>query len=272
MAVIDQFNLEGRVAVVTGGAGLLGRGFCQTLAEAGAQVVIIDIKEAETQELVVDLRAAGFQAQAAHGDITDPQTVQALFQSTIDQFNHLDILINSAALDPKFDADHVDEYSASFENFPLEIWRQSLEVDLTGMFLCSQAAARPMLAAGRGVIINLSSIYGLDGPDQRLYQQTGRPPRYKPVTYSVTKAGVLGFTRYLAAYFAGTKIRVNTLTPGGIFNDHDDQFLKSYNARTVLGRMGQVADLQGALLFLASDSSSYMTGANLIIDGGWTAW
>jgi 2-deoxy-D-gluconate 3-dehydrogenase len=129
-----------------------------------------------------------------------------------------------------------------------------------------------MLEQGEGVIINLSSIYGLAGPDQRIYQQKGKQPQYKPVYYSVTKAGVIGLTSYLAAYYAGKNIRVNTLTPGGVFNDHDDEFVKAYSARVVLGRMAQKGDMNGALLFLASEASAYMTGANLVVDGGWTTW
>ncbi len=129
-----------------------------------------------------------------------------------------------------------------------------------------------MLSQGGGVIVNLSSIYGLAGPDQRLYQRPGQPPQYKPVYYSVTKAGVLGLTRYLATYYAGKHIRANSLSPGGVFNGHDDEFVQAYSAKAVLGRMAAKDDMNGALLFLASDASAYMTGANLVVDGGWTAW
>jgi NAD(P)-dependent dehydrogenase (short-subunit alcohol dehydrogenase family) len=163
--------------------------------------------------------------------------------------------------------------SGSFEDYPLDAWKAALEVNLTGMFLCCQAAVKPMLAHGKkGSIINICSTYGLVAPDQRIYQRDGQQTSYKPVYYSVTKAGVLGLTRYLSAYYAGTEIRVNALTPGGVFNNHDEAFLKAYTARTVMGRMANKDEMNGALLFLASDASSYMTGSNLVVDGGWTAW
>jgi 2-deoxy-D-gluconate 3-dehydrogenase len=129
-----------------------------------------------------------------------------------------------------------------------------------------------MLAQGKGVIVNVCSMYGLVGPDQRIYQKPNQSPQYKPVYYSVSKAGVLGLTRYLATYYAGKNIRVNALTPGGVYNGHDETFVQAYSARSVLGRMAEKEEMNGAILFLASDASTYMTGANLIVDGGWTAW
>jgi 2-deoxy-D-gluconate 3-dehydrogenase len=272
MPIQDLFQLQGRVAVVTGGAGLLGAAFARTLAEAGAQVVVADRNTAAAGEVTAALNGAGFTALALDTDITQPDSVQQMVAATLEAFGGLDILVNSAAQVPKFDPHHQGEHQSSFENYSLEAWNQALAVDLTGMFLCCQAAVRPMLAAGQGVIVNLCSIYGLVAPDQRLYERPDRPPEFKPVPYSVTKAGVLGLTRYLAAYYTGQNIRTNALTPGGVYQDHDEHFLQAYAARTVLGRMAEVDDLQGALLFLASDASAYMTGANLVVDGGWTAW
>jgi NAD(P)-dependent dehydrogenase (short-subunit alcohol dehydrogenase family) len=267
----ELFDLHGQVAVVTGGAGLLGSQFCQTLAQAGASVVIADLNPTAAGKLAETINASGGSAMSLAVDVTDPTAVDHMVAHTLASYAHLDILVNSAALDPKFDLQH-GGHSNAFEDYPLEAWNQAINVNLTGMFLCCRAAAHPMLAQKKGVIINLSSIYGLTAPDQRLYQQPGQPPQYKPVYYSVTKYGVLGLTAYLAAYFAGKNIRVNTLSPGGVFNQHDDSFTKAYSARTMLGRMATDDDLNGALLFLASDASAYMTGANLVVDGGWSAW
>lgn len=269
----SQFDISGRVAIVTGGAGLLGAEFCRTLAEAGAQVVVADIQVEAIEVVIAGLEAAGYSCRGVPTDITAPASTMALVAETLDTYGRLDILVNSAALDPKFDPQHArSDASGAFESYPLEAWQQALDVNLTGMFLCSQAAVVPMLAQEHGVIINLCSMYGLVGPDQRLYERPGQPPQFKPVYYSVTKAGVLGFTRYLAAYYAGQNIRVNALTPGGVFKKHDEVFMEAYAARSILRRMARLDEMNGALLFLASDASSYMTGANLVVDGGWTAW
>ena len=277
--ILQKFDLTGKVAVVTGGPGLLGGEFCRTLAEAGASVVVADINAKAVNELAASLIKSGHHCLGVATDVTQPDSVKALTEETLSSFGRLDILVNSAALDPKFDPQALAQMaksgaiSGAFEDYPLDAWKAALEVNLTGMFLCCQAAVKPMLAQGKkGSIINICSTYGLVAPDQRIYQRNGQQSAYKPVYYSVTKAGVLGLTRYLAAYYAGTDIRVNALTPGGIFNDHDDVFLRSYNARTIMGRMAKKDEMNGALLFLASEASSYMTGSNLVIDGGWTAW
>ncbi len=277
--VMQKFDLTGRVAIVTGGPGLLGKEFCRTLAEAGASVVVADINADGVNSTASTLIKAGYHCLGVATDITQPESVHNLVDETLATFGRLDVLVNSAALDPKFDPDALAEMakrsalSGAFEDYPLDSWRAALDVNLTGMFLCCQAAVKPMLSQGKkGSIINICSTYGLVAPDQRIYQRSGEQSSYKPVYYSVTKAGVLGLTRYLSTYYAGTDIRVNALTPGGVYNNHDDEFLQAYSARTVMGRMAHKDEMNGALLFLASDASSYMTGSNLVVDGGWTAW
>ncbi len=275
MTIQKKFDLTGRVAVVTGGAGLLGAEFCRTLAEAGAAVAVVELNGEAAHEVVDGLTKAGYRAQAIPADITKPDSVNALVASVLAHFGRLDVLVNSAALDPKFDSEAAAKGIApgAFEDYPLADWNAAMSVNLTGMFLVTQACVRPMIAQGKkGSIINICSTYGLNGPDQRIYIKDGKRVAYKPVYYTVSKAGVLGFTKYLAAYYAETEIRVNALTPGGIFNDHEEYFVKNYSAKTILGRMAKKDEMNGALLFLASDASSYMTGNNLVVDGGWTAW
>ena len=275
MKIQDKFDLTGRTAVVTGGGGLLGSEFCRALAEAGAAVVVAEIAEEAGERVSAGLAKDGYRAQAFGCDVTDPTSVRELIDGTLEAFGGLDILVNCAALDPKFDADALKKGvgPGAFEDYPLDQWNAALNTNLTGVFLVTQACVRAMLDHGkRGSIVNICSTYGLNGPDQRIYVKDGQRVAYKPVYYTVTKAGILRFTKYLAAYYAGTEIRVNALTPGGVFNGHDEYFVRNYSARTILGRMARPDEMSGALLFLASDASSYMTGANVIVDGGWTAW
>ena len=271
----ESFDLSERVAIVTGGAGLLGQEYALALAQAGAHVVVADINSAAADKLAAEVASrSGVEAGSTATDVSNKASVEAMVAHALAAFGRVDILVNNAALDPKFDAQHATKYVSTFEDYPLELWNQALAVNLTGMFLCAQAAARPMLAQGGGVIVNVSSTYGLVGPDQRLYEHDDpeAPPEYKPVVYSVTKSAVLGLTRYLATYWAGKNIRVNSLTPGGVFSGHNEEFVRRYSYRTPLGRMARQDEYCGALLFLVSDASSYMTGANLVVDGGWTAW
>ena len=275
MTIQEKFDLTGCVAVVTGGVGLLGAEFCRTLAEAGAAVAVVDLNASALQAAADTLTKSGYYTLALPTDITQPDSVNAMVEKALAEFGRIDILVNSAALDPKFDPDAVQRgiTPGAFEDYPLDQWNAALGVNLTGMFLVTQACVKPMLAQGRkGSIINICSTYGLNGPDQRIYIKDGVRVAFKPVYYTVTKAGVMGFTKYLAAYYAGTEIRVNALTPGGVFNNHEEYFVKNYSAKTILGRMANKDEMNGALLFLASDASSYMTGNNLVVDGGWTAW
>lgn len=275
MKIQEKFDLKDRVAVVTGGAGLLGVEFCKTLAEAGASVAVVDLNIEAAQKAAEALTKDGFRIKGFGTDITKPESVKRLVASVLSDFGRLDVLVNSAALDPKFDPDAASKGIApgNFEDYPLDQWNAALNVNLTGMFLITQACVRPMIEHGRkGSIINICSTYGLNGPDQRIYIKAGKRVAFKPVYYTVTKAGVMGFTKYLAAYYADTEIRVNALTPGGVYNNHEEYFVKNYSAKTILGRMARRDEMNGALLFLASDASSYMTGNNVVVDGGWTAW
>ena len=274
MKIQEKFDLTGRTAVVTGGAGLLGSEFCKTLAEAGASVAVVDLNLDAANKIADALCRDGYRAKGFGTDITKPDSVKQLVASFLSDFGRLDVLVNSAALDPKFDPDAASKGIApgNFEDYPLDQWNAALNVNLTGMFLITQACVKPMIENGKGSIINICSTYGLNGPDQRIYIKNGKRVAFKPVYYTVTKAGVLGFTKYLAAYYADTEIRVNALTPGGVFNNHEEYFVKNYSAKTILGRMAKKDEMNGALLFLASDASSYMTGNNVVVDGGWRAW
>jgi len=276
MKIQEKFDLTGRVAIVTGGVGLLGTEFCRTLAEAGAAVAVVDLNEEKCAVTAAKLSQTGYKALGVATDITNPASVNAMLEKVVASFGRLDVLVNSAALDPKFDPDAVSKGIApgKFEEYPLEQWNAALNVNLTGTFLVTQACVKQMLTQGKkGSIINICSTYGLNGPDQRIYRKPdGSQPAFKPVYYTVTKAGIVGFTKYLAAYYMETEIRVNMLTPGGVYNNHDETFVKNYSAKTIIGRMANIDEMNGALLFLASDASSYMTGNNVIVDGGWTAW
>lgn len=272
-SVISRFSLKDQVVIITGAAGLLGRSYSHTVAEAGGHPVMVDIEGEAVEKLAQDLQAKhGAEGLALAADIADPQQVRSAVDAVMDSFGRIDALVNNAAMNPKFDPDHAGEHTNRFEDYPFESWKRELDVNVGGMFLFAQAVAAPMREAGRGSIVNISSTYGLMGPDQRLYEREGEPPQFKPVTYTVSKAAAVGLTRYLAAYFAGTGIRVNTLTPGGVFAGHDDEFVRRYSAKTILGRMAEPSEMAAALLFLVSDASMYMTGANLVVDGGWTAW
>jgi NAD(P)-dependent dehydrogenase (short-subunit alcohol dehydrogenase family) len=270
----DPFDLQGRVVIVTGGAGMLGAQYVRALADAGAHAVVADV-DGERAEKVAS-SVTGARALPLTADVSRSDSVREMVRGTLEEFGRVDGLVNNAALDPKVDPGSPPEHGDRFEDYPLDLWNRQLAVDLTGAFLCAQAVAPPMLAERRGSIVNVSSIYGVVGPDQRLYREEGSEGGdqafFKPVSYSVTKAALLGLTRYLAAYWAGTGIRVNALTPGGVRAGQDDGFVRRYSARTPLGRMARPDEYSAAVRFLLSDASSYMTGGNLVVDGGWTAW
>ena len=268
----EMFGLEGEAAIVTGGQGLLGSQYVKTLSEAGAAVASFDISE-KLNPILAKLAEAGHKILPLKVDITKKSEVEDAVARVESELGTPAILINNAG----FSA--VPNVAASqdgpFENYPEDAWDGMIDSHLKGMFLVSQAVIRAMKRAGKsGSIINISSTYGLVSPDQSLYDFRRRAGEeyYKPVGYSVAKSGVLNFTRWLAEYGGPFGIRVNTLAPGGVeTSDHHPEFVKGYRQRTILGRMAKPEDYNGAILFLASPASSYMTGANLVVDGGWTA-
>lgn len=266
------FDVEGKIVVVTGGAGLIGKAYAKALSDANALCIVADIDKRGAETVAEEISSD--MVQPMHLDVTDEESVEQLMDSVVSRYGRLDGLVNNAAMDPKFDPENQDKQTLTFENYPLEMWRKELDVNVTGMFLCSQKAVPHMLKLNHGVIVNVSSIYGMVGPDQRLYEKddSTAPVMKKPATYTVSKSAVFGFTKYLATYYGGTGIRANTLTLGGVFNNHEEEFLKRYKWRAPLQRMAQNDEYCGALVFLLSEASSYMTGSNLVVDGGWTAW
>ena len=272
--VKQLFDLTGRVAIVTGGAGLLGYHHGAILAAAGAHVVLLDLPTADPAARAKELTDAhGVECVGLATDITSETSLSDVNHQIIERFHRIDILINNAANNPKVE-DGNTAWSR-LENFPLEIWDADLRVGLTGAFLCSRIFGAEMAKRKSGVILNVASDLAVIAPDQRLYRVDGLPEDQqpvKPVTYSVVKSALLGLTRYLATYWSNANIRVNAISPGGVFNDQPEVFLSRLKQLIPMERMADRTEYQGAILFLCSDASSYMTGTNLVIDGGRTCW
>jgi NAD(P)-dependent dehydrogenase (short-subunit alcohol dehydrogenase family) len=271
---LDLFSLRGRTAVVTGAVGLLGREHCQALGEAGAAVVITDLDEAACSAFARELAARDIPALAVPADITDARSLEGLRDAAIARFGAIDVLVNNAAIDDKVVPGEPAAVEGSrFENYPLDRWRRSIDVNVTGTFLACQVLGSEMARRGRGSVINVASTYGVVAPDQGLYQGPDGAQRFfKSAAYPTSKGAVLALSRYLATYWAKAGVRVNSLSPGGVEAGQDEHFVASYARRTPLGRMADKSEYRGAVVFLASDASSYMTGANLVVDGGWTTW
>lgn len=277
------FALGGRVAVVTGAVGLLGRQHCRALAAAGATVVATDLDQAACAVLADDLNGGAApsgegrgQVLALAADITVPASVARLRDAILARTDRLDVLVNNAAINDRVTSGGGGDSAelSRFENYPVDRWRQVLDVNVTGTFLTCQILGAEMARRRVGSIINVASTYGMVGPDQRIYRRDdGTQAFWKSGVYPASKGAVLAFTRFLATTWADQGVRVNSLSPGGVSQaGQDPAFVRQYAARTPLGRMAEAHELGGALVFLASDASSYVTGTNLVVDGGWTAW
>lgn len=267
-SVYKLFNLKNQTVIVTGSSGRLGSQYAEILSAAGANVVLADIEVQKNKKLETYLsKKYKTNPLACAVDISEQKSVKKMKEKIIKKYKRIDVLINNAFFNP-----NKSKYSAApFEKFPLELWNKVIAVNLTGVFLCSQEIGQEMAKQKRGVIVNIASIYGLVGADQRIY---GKSNLNSPVSYAATKGAIVNLTRYLAAYWHRKNIRVNTLSLGGVLDESymEKTFVKKYSEKTMLGRMANKDEYRGALLFLASDASSYMTGANLVLDGGWTAW
>jgi NAD(P)-dependent dehydrogenase (short-subunit alcohol dehydrogenase family) len=266
----ELFSLEGRVAIVTGALGLLGKNHCRALAGAGASVVVTDVDDARCKGFAAEL---GAKALGVGADITKRASVEALLQATLDRFGGVDVLVNNAAINDMFESPQAGAELSKFENYPLELWQKSLDVNVTGTFLCCQVIGAEMARRGKGSIINIASTYGLVAPDQSIYKRPdGSQGFYKSASYPATKGAVVMLTKFVATYWGEKGVRCNSISPGGVENHQDDFFVQNYAKKTPLGRMSKPTELAGALIFLSSDASSYVTGSNVVVDGGWTAW
>jgi len=256
------FDLGGRVAVVTGGMGQLGSVYVAGLVERGMRVAILDTASGDVPD----------GARAFAVDITDRAAIEAATREVGAEWGVPHVLVNNAALDSPPDAPAAEV--GPFESYPESSFDEVMDVNVKGSFLCCQVVGGAMAQAGRGSIVNVSSVYGLLSPVQELYSfRRERGETFvKPVAYSVSKSAIFNLTRYLATYWARDGVRVNTLTLAGVFNDQPPEFLDAYSARIPMGRMLDAKEALGAVVFLASDASSYVTGSNVVVDGGWSAW
>ena len=265
MDIKKLFDLSGRIVIITGAAGNLGSKYAEGLTQAGANVVLADIDYATCKQLGKQLENKySIKNLAIKLDLNDKSSIENMVSKTMKQFSKIDILINNAAYQG-----NTKSRKIKFENFPLNEWNKAVSVNLTGVFLTCQEVGKIMVKQKSGNIINISSTYGLVAPDQRIYGTSGQNAA---AFYSATKAALVNLTRYLASYWNRSGIRVNSLSPGGVENSQESNFIKKYSEKTILGRMANKNEYVGAIIFLSSDASSYMTGSNLIVDGGWTAW
>lgn len=269
----ELFRLDGRAVVVTGGLGQLGAEYTRALLASGSRVAVLDV--AVTEEAVsawYGETARSSDLMFLRCDITERASVDEALRRVVSAWGVPHGLVNNAALDAPPNAP--PEENGPFETFPESSWDQVMAVNTKGAFLLCQAFGGAMAREGRGSIVNVSSIYGVVSPDQSLYEyrREGGEVFYKPVAYSASKSALLNLTRYLATYWAPRGVRVNTLVLGGVFNRQDPRFLEGYHRRVPMGRMARADEYNGGILFLLSDASSYMTGAELVMDGGWTAW
>lgn len=269
MTIDALFDVSREIVLITGVSGHLGQAYAKAFLERGARVVGLDVWPSAGSDALAVQYPANYLFCAS--DVTAKATLQQALNEIVSKFGTLTVLINNAAIDSPPSAPL--EENGPFEDYPEASWDKVIDVNLKGVYLCCQVFGAAMAKAGRGSIINVASIYGVVSPDQNLYEYRRKRGEvfFKPVAYSASKSGILNLTRYLAVYWAKQGVRVNSLTIAGVFNNQEQAFLDAYCGRIPVGRMANIEEYNGSVLFLASESSRYMTGANLVIDGGWTA-
>ena len=276
-SVKKQFDLSDRNILITGGGGFLGSSFAEAVAEMGALPILLDVNSNNLEEAQAGLSDQGYKVQIIQLDITDKSKVQTVVDQIVSDHGKIDVLINSAAFAMKNFQEGGGDFFADFEEYDQNLWKICLDVNLTGTFFITQAVGRVMKKQQKGVVINVASDVAVISPDHRIYKADKRY-NYSgvefntPLSYPISKAGILSMTRYLATYWAEHGIRVNSFSPAGVYRNHDPKFVEQLALRIPLGRMAFPQEYKGPIVFLASDASSFMTGANLIVDGGRTAW
>jgi len=264
MGIIENlFRMDGRVVIINGGAGRIGSQMCLALSDAGAKVVILDLDQERAEEVAQSVRDSSGEALAIAADSTDPESLGRALTQTLGTFGPPYGLVNATQYRGS------GFYGSDPADHPINAWEQVFRVNVTGVLLACQIFGKAMITNGGGSIINLSSTYGVVSADPRIYGESGVN---SPISYAGSKSAILNMTRYLAIHWREKNVRVNTLVPGGVFDNQGEEFVKNYSARTPLGRMAKAEEYQGATLFMLSDASSYMTGATVTVDGGWTAW
>ncbi len=277
MNTLDNFRLDGKVIIITGGAGLLGRKHAEAVLDAGGIVILLDIVRDALDDAVGELsqKYGEDKVNGMIANITSPESLEKVKADILIKFQRVDGLINNAANNPKMEGSAANMGAIQFENFPLSMWLDDIAVGLTGSFLCAQAFGGVMAKQHSGVILNISSDLGIIAPDQRIYRKEGlkeEEQTIKPVTYSVVKHGLIGLTKYLATYYAEKGVRVNALCPAGVFNGQDKEFLEKLTNLIPMGRMADKEEYKSTVLYMLSNASSYMTGTTVIVDGGRTCW
>jgi len=269
----NLFDLTGKTALITGAGGLLGPKHAEAIIEYGGKVILTDhhLDRVEKKAAIFNEKYGPGTAVALHMDVTNPESVE----TALEQCGRIDVLINNAAKDPKVKKEDGLTTESRFETMTPDYWTEGIDAALNGTFYCSQAVGKRMLESGGGVILNVSSDLGVIAPDQRIYRKDGiadEQQNVKPITYSAAKWAIIGMTKYLAVYWAKKNIRVNCISPTGVFNNHPEDFVKKLSNIIPMGRMAHIDEYKGAIVFMCSDASSYMTGENLVIDGGKTVW